>query len=368
MKPAPQGLTGADRAFAVAIASETLRWMVDIDALIDSATAQILPDDVKSRTVLRIARSRSCSSSKALRTRWWRPHCRSLRADRGGWTARSCRARSRTNGGYPTAPPCPCPPPNDGPSNGASRWLSKLLRRVDHATTNRPQPSPPNPAQRNGPTRYRSPPSPPPAARASRRGNAGLQRGQLVDSGSGESARAPAWVRRRSYCARFVRRARRQDDAAGGRRLEEVVAVDSSAKRLERLSANMARTELAADIVRTADIRSWAPAAPVDAVLLDALFGHRHLPPSPRRAAPDRAAPDRRDGGAANRIARPRRAGQTRRHPDLRHLFARARRRRRSEPSLENHASWRVRSGARGRTARRHCARYERFVRTCPAS
>src|SRR3546814_7853950 len=55
MHAAAQGLTGADRAFAVAIASETMRWMVDIDALIDGATAQILPDDVKSRAVLRIA-------------------------------------------------------------------------------------------------------------------------------------------------------------------------------------------------------------------------------------------------------------------------------------------------------------------------
>src|SRR3546814_5370618 len=32
-----------------------MRWMVDSDALIDGATAQILPDDVKSRAVLRIA-------------------------------------------------------------------------------------------------------------------------------------------------------------------------------------------------------------------------------------------------------------------------------------------------------------------------
>ncbi|HWW55556.1 MAG TPA: transcription antitermination factor NusB, partial [Sphingopyxis sp.] len=55
MHAAAQGLTGPDRAFAVAIASEALRWMVDIDALIDSATAQPLPDDVKSRAVLRIA-------------------------------------------------------------------------------------------------------------------------------------------------------------------------------------------------------------------------------------------------------------------------------------------------------------------------
>lgn len=48
-----------------------------------------------------------------------------------------------------------------------------------------------------------------------------------------------------------------------------VVAVDSSAKRLERLRANMERTGLSADIVQ-GDIRSWAPENQADAVLLDA--------------------------------------------------------------------------------------------------
>ncbi|PKQ00970.1 MAG: SAM-dependent methyltransferase, partial [Alphaproteobacteria bacterium HGW-Alphaproteobacteria-13] len=52
---ATQGLPPADRAFAIAIVSEALRWMCGIDALIDGATAQPLPDDVKARAVLRIA-------------------------------------------------------------------------------------------------------------------------------------------------------------------------------------------------------------------------------------------------------------------------------------------------------------------------
>ncbi len=49
----------------------------------------------------------------------------------------------------------------------------------------------------------------------------------------------------------------------------DVVAVDSSAKRLERLRANIERTGLSADIVQ-GDIRSWAPESQADAVLLDA--------------------------------------------------------------------------------------------------
>ncbi len=43
-----------DRALARAIAGETLRWMTDLDALIDSATKQVLPNDAKVRIVLRL--------------------------------------------------------------------------------------------------------------------------------------------------------------------------------------------------------------------------------------------------------------------------------------------------------------------------
>ena len=44
-----------DRSLAVAIAGETLRRLPDLDALIDSATRQRLPDDSKARAVLRLA-------------------------------------------------------------------------------------------------------------------------------------------------------------------------------------------------------------------------------------------------------------------------------------------------------------------------
>ena len=43
-----------DKALARAIASEVLRWLVDLDALIDSATKQPLPHDAKARMVLRM--------------------------------------------------------------------------------------------------------------------------------------------------------------------------------------------------------------------------------------------------------------------------------------------------------------------------
>ena len=50
-----RALPAQDRALAVAIAGETLRRMPDLDALIDSATRQRLPDDAKARLVLRLA-------------------------------------------------------------------------------------------------------------------------------------------------------------------------------------------------------------------------------------------------------------------------------------------------------------------------
>ena len=53
--------------------------------------------------------------------------------------------------------------------------------------------------------------------------------------------------------------------AAGWR----VTAIDQSKKRLERLSENLTRTGLAAEVM-AADLRQWEPDAPVDAILLDA--------------------------------------------------------------------------------------------------
>ena len=48
-----------DRGHAHAIAAAVLRWLPDLDALIDSATAKRLPDDAKARFLLRIALAQS---------------------------------------------------------------------------------------------------------------------------------------------------------------------------------------------------------------------------------------------------------------------------------------------------------------------
>ena len=49
------GLSGPDRALAVAIAGEVLRRLPDLDSMINSATRQRLPGDSKARMVLRLA-------------------------------------------------------------------------------------------------------------------------------------------------------------------------------------------------------------------------------------------------------------------------------------------------------------------------
>jgi 16S rRNA (cytosine967-C5)-methyltransferase len=50
-----RNLPAPDRGLAVAIAGEALRRLPDLDALIDSATRQRLPDDSKARMVIRLA-------------------------------------------------------------------------------------------------------------------------------------------------------------------------------------------------------------------------------------------------------------------------------------------------------------------------
>lgn len=52
---AARDLAPTDRALAAAIAGEALRRLPDLDAVIDSATRQRLPDDSKARAVLRLA-------------------------------------------------------------------------------------------------------------------------------------------------------------------------------------------------------------------------------------------------------------------------------------------------------------------------
>ena len=268
MHAAAQGLTGADRAFAVAIASETLRWMIDIDALIDSATAQILPDDVKSRTVLRIALAQllvlkspaHAVVATALPLVAGGPrrlvHAILSRAQQDEW-----RLPDRATLPLPTA------------ERWAEQWSLAMVEDAE-AGWSVPPPIDLRVAAETGAEEWAHALSPAPRHRR-------LARALAVEAMPGYRE-GGWWIQ--DLAASLPARMLGPGDgrsvldlcaAPGGKTMQlaaagwQVVAVDSSAKRLERLSANMARTGLAADIVQ-ADIRSWAPAEPADAVLLDA--------------------------------------------------------------------------------------------------
>jgi len=268
MHAAAQGLTGADRAFAVAIASETLRWMVDIDALIDGATAQILPDDVKSRAVLRIALAQllvlkspgHAVVATALPLVAGGPrrlvHAILSRAQQDEWRLPEratlplpTAERWSEQWGLPTVEAAEAawstPPPIDlsfAVEPGAEEWPDAISLAPRHRRLPRGQAVEKMPGYNEGGWWIQDLAAGLPA--------------RLLGPGEGRSVL--------DLCA-----------APGGKTMQlaaagwNVMAVDSSAKRLERLSANMTRTGLAADIVQ-ADIRSWTPAAPADAVLLDA--------------------------------------------------------------------------------------------------
>ena len=268
MHAAAQGLTGADRAFAVAIASETLRWMVDIDALIDGATAQILPEDVKSRTVLRIALAQllvlkspaHAVVATALPLVAGGPrrlvHAILSRAQQDEW-----RLPDRATLPLPTA------------ERWAEQWSLAMVEAAE-AAWSAPPPIDLSFAAEPGAEEW-----PEAAALAPRHRR--LPRGQAVEAMPGYNE-GGWWIQdlAASLPARLLGRGEGLSvldlcAAPGGKTMQlaaagwNVTAVDASAKRLERLSANMARTGLAADIVQS-DIRSWTPACPVDALLLDA--------------------------------------------------------------------------------------------------
>jgi 16S rRNA (cytosine967-C5)-methyltransferase len=257
-----------DRAFAHAIASEALRRLSDLDALIDSATKKRLPDDAKARSALRIA----LVQALALDT----PHHAAISTIlpllEGG-------PRRLVHGVFGTLmrsgaalPAVPSLPPEV-----EERWTRNWGEAVAEAAARLLALPPPldlifaagtePPAEMEGvslmtghlrlPSRTHVP------------GLTGFGEGRwwvqdlaasiparLLGPGEGRTAL--------DLCA-----------APGGKTMQlaaagfRVTAVDSSESRLRRLSENLERTRLEAETVR-ADVLEWQPPAPVDAILLDA--------------------------------------------------------------------------------------------------
>jgi 16S rRNA (cytosine967-C5)-methyltransferase len=262
-----QGLRSpADRALARALSGEVLRWLVDLDALIDSATRQVLPDDAKPRSVLRLMLA--------------------------GWLRLETPPHAVIATGLPLL--------TGGPRRLAHGVFSTLTKRGVSlpAAPTLPEDVAARWGERAGPIAAGLAVPPPldltlrdPAETAiwAERlggvsllpGHVRLPRGTGIEDLAGFSEGA-WWVQdlAASLPARLLGRGEGRQvldlcAAPGGKTLQlsaagwQVTALDSSAKRMERMQQNLTRTGLDAEMV-TGDALTWEPSAPFDAVLLDA--------------------------------------------------------------------------------------------------
>ncbi|WP_176596860.1 MULTISPECIES: RsmB/NOP family class I SAM-dependent RNA methyltransferase [Sphingobium] len=268
---AAQGLPSADRALVHAIAAETLRHLPDLDALIDSATRQPLPHDAKARMVLRIALIQTIALGTA-------PHAAiatALPLVDGG-------PRKLVHGVFGTLtranPALPSPPtlPPEVAARWAGQWGDAMPQAAAQAYAQRP---PIDLSLRDASETARWTETL--GGQSFAPGHVRLPEGANIPDLPGFSEGA-WWVQdlAASTPARLLGpgEGRHMLDlcaAPGGKTMQlaaagwRVTAVDQSKKRLERLSENLARTSLSAQIVQ-ADLRAWTPAEPVDAILLDA--------------------------------------------------------------------------------------------------
>ncbi len=276
LEAALSGATGkidnpADRALAHAIASETLRHIPDLDDLIDGATRQRLPDDAKARMVLRMALVQVLILGTP-------PHAAiatALPLLEGGprrlvhgvlGTLFRAKAQLRR---VPVLPPkvearwtkawgaamvgmaaeaLAAPPPLDltlkDPATTAD-WVAQLAGESlapGHVRVARDQAVTELPGFADGAWWVQNISASVPA--------------RLLGAGHGRTVL--------DLCA-----------APGGKTMQlaaagwQVTAVERDQRRLDRLAENLDRTGLTAQLV-AADVMTWAPDAPVDAILLDA--------------------------------------------------------------------------------------------------
>jgi len=260
----------ADRALARAIASEVLRWLVDLDALIDSVTSKRLPDDAKPRAVLRM-----------MLAQWLRldtpPHAviaTALPLLDGGPRRLAHGVFSALHKRGAALPPVPTIP-----AEVAARWGV----RSGAIAAGLGEPPPLDLTLRDpGDT----------VEWTERLGGVSLAPGHVRLPRGAAVAELPGyaegawWVQdfAASLPARLLwpgakdmggRRALDLCAAPGGKALQlasagwDVTAVDVSDRRLDRLRENLRRTGLLAKIW-IADALTWEPAEPFDAILLDA--------------------------------------------------------------------------------------------------
>ncbi|WP_228242266.1 RsmB/NOP family class I SAM-dependent RNA methyltransferase [Porphyrobacter sp. GA68] len=256
----------ADKALARAIAGESLRWLIDLDLLIDGATRQLLPDDAKVRFVLRL-----------MLAQWLRlampPHvviATALPLLDGGPRRLAhgvFGALSRQGALLPTAPTLP--------PGVQARWGERAALIAKGLA----EPPPLDLTLRDSEAT---------AEWVERLGGASLAcghvrvpRGTMVERLPGY-AEGAWWVQdlAASLPARLLgagggRRVLDMAAAPGGKSLQlaasgwQVVSLDASQRRLERLRDNLRRTKLSTDLM-CADALTWETEERFDAILLDA--------------------------------------------------------------------------------------------------
>ena len=261
------GLAPSDEGLARAIAGEVLRRLPDLDALIDSATAQPLPGDAKARSVLRIALAQTLilgtpphaaiatalpmveggpkrlvhgvfgtlmrrgallpevpTLPEAVRTRWG-----------AAWGYAMLGDAARALAAPPPLDLTLRDPDVDGGVGGEAIWTGQRRLPRGHNVVDLP-------GYEDGHWWVQNLSAAIPA--------------RLLGAGAGRTVL--------DLCA-----------APGGKTMQlaaagwHVIAVEQHAKRAERLRENLARTKLDADI-EIGDVMTWAPARPAEAILLDA--------------------------------------------------------------------------------------------------
>jgi len=258
--------TTSDQALARAIAGEALRWLTDLDALIDSATRLRLAEDAKARTVLRI-----------MLAQWLRLDTPPHAVVATGLPLLAGGPRRLAHGvfGALVRRPASLPPVPTLPVRVTQRWGE----RAPAVAAGLAVPPPLDLTLRDPSATEQWVETLGGVSLAA--GHVRLLRGTMVGDLAGY-AEGAWWVQdlATSLPARLLgpgegRRVLDLCAAPGGKTLQlaaagwRVTALDINGRRLDRLRENLSRTGLSAEVV-VADALAWEPGEPFDAVLLDA--------------------------------------------------------------------------------------------------
>ncbi len=260
----------SDRSLAHNIAASALRWMTALDAMIDSATKKRLPDDAKARMALRIALVQvlvlETPQHAAIATALPLVHGGPRRLVHGVF---STVMRGLESGAL--ALPATPEIPGETLDRWTDRWGEDVAVAAGHAWAKSPpldlsfkdDNAGPLEGERLAPRHLRlQPDNPVTALPGFDDGTFWVQDlaaslpARLLGEGDGKTVL--------DLCA-----------APGGKTMQlaaagwKTISVDNSEKRMERFKDNLARTKLDAQIV-IADLMTWEPSEPADAILLDA--------------------------------------------------------------------------------------------------